>query len=333
MFSSAACSAPTPITTVTVAASSTQAFYACVTSPINSVAVVQPVYFQVKSTTASTNGQVLSDVLHDAVNVTVNPTFVFTVTPSNTGEAPLGGSATYAHNISNTGNQQCGASGFTIVATPSPAGVTAGWTTALYLDVNNDGQLDSGDTLITGGTLPAIAAGATVKVLVRVFVGNSAVGSAESVTVTVTDTTAAPNNCVINGANPVDTTTVNTAVVKLEKKQSVIDCPGTATPVFDGVNITRKPGECIAYQVIATNTGASAVTNVSVNDVIPANSNYAGATQPAIGARCVATKMTAGSVSFAAAGAPVNAVSCGSASNTLDAGGTVTLRFTVQVNP
>lgn len=336
-FSSTACAAPTAITTIAVNGNGTAGqFYACVTIPSSSPATTQPVYFQAQSTTASAlTGAIVTDGLHDAVTVTVAATYTFTVTPSNTGSVAPGGTVTFPHNIVNTGNQTCGTGNFTITATPSAAGVAAGWTTALYLDNGTSiGTLDSGDTLITGTTIPAIAVGGSQKILVRVFAGGSSTpGYQETVTVTVTDNTAAPNTCVLTSGNPTDVVTVITGQIRVDKTQIASDCTTFVAPT-SGATISRKPGECVTYKVIATNEGAAPVTNVKVDDAIPAGTNYAGTsplvTQPST--QCVATGLTGTSVTYTTTGTPVTSVSCGSATNSLQPGGTITLQFTVQLN-
>lgn len=327
-YSSAACASPTVVTSLdNITATSAGLVYACVTVPASAPAGTQAVYFRVSSTTAAAStGVVVNDTIYDALTITVALSKKFTVSPDNSGQAAVGGSVTYAHTINNTGNQSCGA--FGITANPTAAGAAASWTTAIYLDVDGSGTLTSGDTLITNGTVAAIAAGGSQKILVRVFVpGGAVVGNQEVVTVAVSDTAS---SCVLAGANAIDTTTVVTGTIRVTKTQvGQTTCSATATG-FSGAALSLKPGNCIVYEVIATNEGASNVSNIAINDAIPPSTNYAGAVQPT-------TQCTSSGVSpapaFATSGSPVSSVSCGGSSNAIVPGGTITMRFAVQITP
>lgn len=322
IFSSSACASPTPVTTIGPLAPGAQtSVFACVSIPLSASAGQQSLYFQARSTAPSaTTGGVLTDTLHDAVNVVVAAVKRFTVSPDNTGQASSGGTVVYAHTITNTGNQTCGA--FNIAA-------SGNWSTALYLDVNGDGAIDGGDTLLTGSplTLPALAGGASQKVLVRVFVpGGLSAGAQDVTTVTVSDPTSA---CPLAGSNPTDITSVVTGQVRLAKKQAAdVTCDGIADTGFTADPLTLRPGQCLLYEVIATNQGLAPVNNVSISDAVPPNTNYAGAVQPA--SQCSSTNLTGTAVAYANNGATV---SCGSAVNVLSPSGTISLYFAVQITP
>ena len=328
VYSSTACTSPTAVTGLTgIAANGQGNVFACVTVPASAPAGTQSVYFRVTSTTAAAStGAVVNDTIFDALTISVAATKKFTISPDNSGQAALGGGVTYAHTINNTGNQSCGA--FGITASPTTAAAAASWTTALYLDVDGSGTLTSGDTLITNGTIAAIAAGGSQKILVRVFVpGGAAVGNQEVVTVAVTDSAS---SCVLAGANALDTTTVVTGTIRVTKAQvGQTTCSATATG-FSGAALSQKPGDCIVYEVIATNEGASNVSNIAINDAIPPSTNYAGAVQPT-------TQCTSSGVSpapaFAPTGSPVTSVTCGGTANAIVPGGTITMRFAVQITP
>ena len=323
-----ACTSATADYTMASVATGAQAVvYACVTVPSSAAAGTQVIYFQVASTTAAVStGGVVTDAIHDALTITVSASLQYTVTPSNVGQAAAGGTVTYAHTLNNTGNQTCGA--FNISAAPTAAGTTAGWTTAVYIDVNDNGVIDSGDTLVTSGTLLPLAPGLYRKLLVRVFApGGAVAGSQEIVTLTTTDPTA---GCVLSGGNPTDTTTIITGQVRVVKSQATdTGCLGTTTS-FSGASFAVTPGQCIVYQIVATNEGTASVQNVSLNDAIPPNTNYAGATQPPVLTACATTGLTVGTAAYVG---NATTVSCGSNANTLVPGGTVTLRFAVQVSP
>ena len=325
------------ITSVNVAANAQTPVDACVTPPVTQTPVTgQAVYFQVRSTIATSTGVVAIDTKMDAVTVTTANTFGATLTPNNNGQVAPGGSVVYAHTVTITGAQSCGTK-YNVTATLPAADVTAGWTTALYVDVNGDGQIDGGDTLVTNGTVtptaplaPATAldSGKTHKLLVKVFApGGATAGATDTATVTVTF----PDVAACGSPTATDITTVITGQMRLVKTQALdVNCDGTEVP-SSSAPLVAKPGECLVYRVVATNEGVAPVTNMSINDAVPAYTSLTGATQPDAAARCVSTGVTPAFV-------PTNytstatTVACGSASNTVAPGGTATLLFNVKVN-
>jgi uncharacterized repeat protein (TIGR01451 family) len=305
---------------------------ACVTPPASQAPVTgQRIYFQVRSTITTSTGVVAIDTKTDAVDVTTANTFGATLTPNNNGQVAPGGSAVYAHTLTITGAQTCGAKYNVIVTLPS-ADVTAGWTTALYVDVNGDGQIDSGDTLVTTGTVtPAgvdpLGAGKSYKLLVKVFApGGATAGATDTATVTVTF----PDVAACGTPSATDLSTVITGQMRLVKTQALDpSCAGTVVP-SSSAPLIAKPGECLVYRVVATNEGAAPVTNMSINDAVPAFTSLTGATQPTD--RCVSTGVTTAFTTAANYTSTATTVACGSATNTVAPGGSATLTFAVKVN-
>ncbi len=329
----AACSA-SGITTVSVAAGKQVPVDACVTPPASQSPVeAQLVYFQVKSTSPASTGAVAVDTKLDAVKVIAADSFGATLTPNNEGQVAPGGSVVYAHTLTITGAQSCGTQ-FNVKAVLPAADVTAGWTTALYLDNNGDGQIDAADTLVGAngqvGPTVDLSGGKAHKLLVKVFApGGAAAGTTDTATVTVTF----PEQAKCGTASATDITTVITGQMRLIKLQAKDDkCEGTVVPTSSAA-LTVKPGQCIVYRIVATNEGASPVTNMSINDAVPAYTSLTaapGGTQPS--AQCVSTNVTP---AFAQANytSTATSVSCGSATNTVAPGGKATLTFSVKVNP
>ncbi|AIY42889.1 hypothetical protein LT85_3731 [Collimonas arenae] len=323
----ATCSGAAITATPTIAAGAQLEVDACVTPPASQAAVTaQKVYFQVLSTAVASTGVLVSDAKTDAVTVTVAAAYSATLTPNNSGQVAPGGTVVYAHTLTNTGNQSCGA--YTLAAVLPAADVTAGWTAVVYLDVNGTGQIAANDPIVTSGqNQPALgAAGATQKLLVKVFApGGATAGASDLVTITSTFTDPAPN-CGTQTAT--DTTTVITGQIRVVKTQALdAACAGTASS-FSTAPLTAKPGNCIIYQVVATNQGTAPISNMIVNDAVPAYTALA-ATQPAT--KCVSTGTTP---VLANANYTVNgttAVSCGTAT-TVNPGGSATLTFQVQIN-
>ena len=86
---------------------------------------------------------------------------------------------------------------------------------------------------------------------------------------------------------------------------------------------TAAPGDCIYYEVVATNNAASPVSNVSISDAAPAYT-----TLVSTGATCAASGLTGTAAASSTSG---STISCGSAANTLAPAGSLTLRFAVQI--
>jgi uncharacterized repeat protein (TIGR01451 family) len=305
---------------------------ACVTPPASQAPVTgQRIYFQVQSTIATSTGVVAMDTKTDAVDVTTANTFGATLTPNSNGQVSPGGSVVYAHTLAITGAQSCGTK-YSVSATLPSADVTAGWTTALYVDVNGDGQIDSGDTLVTSGTVtPAgvdpLGAGKTQKLLVKVFApGGATAGATDTATVTVTF----PDVAACGTPSATDVSTVITGQMRLVKTQALDpSCTGTVVP-SSSAPLVAKPGECLVYRVVATNEGAAPVTNMSINDAVPAYTSLTGATQPTN--RCVSTGVTPTFTTAANYTSTATTVACGSTTNTVTPGGTATLTFAVKIN-
>ncbi|MCY1207930.1 hypothetical protein D9M72_195410 [compost metagenome] len=315
------------ITTVDVAANAQTPVDACVTPPASQTPVTgQLVYFQVRSTIVTSTGAVAIDTKTDAVTVTQAVTYGATLTPNNNGQIAPGGSVVYAHTLTNTGTQSC-AGPYTVSATLPAADVTAGWTTALYIDVDGDGQIGSGDTLVTGTIPGPLAANGTQKLLVKVFApGGASAGAVDTATVTVTFPAGA-TSCGTPSAT--DVTTVITGQMRLVKTQALdTNCDGAEVP-SSSAPLVAKPGECIVYRVVATNEGAAPVTNMSINDAVPAYTSFTGATQPPAANQCTSTGVTGTALAYSST---ATTVACGSASNTVAPGGTATLLFSVKVN-
>lgn len=315
------------ITDVTVAAGGQGSVKACVTPPLSQTLVTaQPIYFQVRSTTATFTGAIALDTKTDAVTVTAPNTFSATFTPNNSGQVAPGGSVVYAHTLTNTGGQSC-VGPYNVDTVLPAADVTAGWTTALYIDVNGDGQIDPGDTLVGGPIAGPLDTGTSQKFLLKVFApGGAAAGSIDTATVTVTFPAGA-GNCGTPSAT--DTSTVVTGQMRVQKFQALdTTCAGAITPTLSAP-LVAKPGECIIYRIEATNQGAAPVTNLSVNDALPAYTSLAAVQPGSPATQCTSTGITGTAPVYAVTG---SAVSCGSAANTVAPGGQAVLTFRVKVD-
>lgn len=216
--------------------------------------------------TSSTNGAV-SDSKRD--RVTVNVARSITITPDNTQQTFPGGSVTYTHTITNTGNATDTAN-FT-AGCLADSRTAQGWTSTAYIDANANGVLDVGtDTLVVCGTTSlSLNVGESRSVFVRVFAPGSATGADPANVTTITATFG------IATTNATDSTSVTDGLV-LTKDQVAVSC-AVAGPHAGYSNAAipagpaTAPGQCIAYRITGTNSTAGTVTNVVISDVVPAN--------------------------------------------------------------
>lgn len=327
VVSPTACASSPTITSVSLNAGAQDVVSACVTPPANQAAVTaSPLYFQVRSTANASTGGTVIDTKYDALSVTAAAaTYAATLTPDNSGQVANGGSVVYAHTLTNTGSSVC-AGPYTIAANLPAASVSAGWTTAVYLD-NNNSVLDTGDTLVTGPIAGPLPVGGTQSILVKVFApGGAAAGETSTATVTVTFPSGA-TSCGTPSAK--DLTSAVTGQMRLTKTQALdAACNGTVGTQAASPITAAKPGNCIVYQVTATNQGTSTVTNLSINDALPQYTSL-NATQPSV--TCTSTGI-APALTNSNYGTASGAVSCGSANNAVSPGGTATLTFEVKIN-
>lgn len=238
-----------------------------VTPPAGETARNVDANFTVRS--ASTN---LTDTLSNRVTVQADRKLV--LNQDRIGQVAPGGTVVYKHTLTNNSNLVEGdtAAGIPFTLTSS----NTDWAASLYIDVNNDGLIDTGDTLVTGIALTfpnnaGIAKGATVNLLVKVQAPvNATVGTQNPVVLTFSPVQ-------YNGQNhPVltntDLTTVTAGQVRLVKDQYLANCAdGTAISgtTYTQATVSAKPGQCVRYRIVATNEGNANVTNVVISDNTP----------------------------------------------------------------
>jgi uncharacterized repeat protein (TIGR01451 family) len=147
-----------------------------------------------------------------------------------------------------------------------------GWVTSLFIDVNNDGNIDAGDTLVTGNDLAAqtgaIARNASVNLLIKVQApSNATPGTPSSVIFTINPTTV--TGIAHASISNTDLTTVTEGQVRLVKDQALVDCTTGTGATYTQNTVSAKPGECVKYRIVATNEGNATVTNVVISDNTP----------------------------------------------------------------
>ncbi|QHJ00057.1 DUF11 domain-containing protein [Xylophilus rhododendri] len=329
MNANASCAPSTPqITdTGTVPANSQMAVTACVTPAVNQVPVTaQKIYFRVTATTAAESGQLASDTKTDAVTVTYSTAerFMATLAGNNSGELGSPGTVVYSHLLQNIGRETCGP--YTLNAALSPNDLAAGWTAAIYLDSDGNGQWSAADSLVTDKITNPLLPGVdkAQRFFVRIYAPGNLTAGAMS-TATVSAVFDGPNSC--GSPSVVDLTTVNLGSVRVYKTQALDEnCDGTKVSPFTTDVLKVKPGGCISYHVMAKNEGTAPVSNVVVKDRVPAYTRLSGSQPPQ---HCVSVGITGATVSYTSTEPDV---SCGSDGNVMQPGGSVTLDYTVTVD-
>lgn len=238
-----------------IAAGQSKRVFATVTVPKNATSSIVDLYFRVLSPTTGA-----SDIKHDAVAVGAITDLV--LYPDNHGQILPGGSIVYSHWLTNQGN---------IAKTNislSTSDANAGWTSLLYADTDGNGVLSGGDQRLS--TVPNLAAGDTLLIFAKVLAASDIqLGIANITTVIATwDAGAASTQAL-------DVTTTNSSDVSIRKQQALdSNCDGSAETAFTHALFTAEPGQCVIYQLIATNTGAEQVRNVSIQDQTPAYTRF-----------------------------------------------------------
>lgn len=212
-----------------------------------------------------------------------------TITPNGMQQTSPGGSVTYQHTITNSGNitETITFPGAYLTNNQTP---THNWTSAAYVDDGGNvmtpapnGSLDVGtDTNIVNATTFTMAPNTTRTIFVRVSAPAMA-GSPANVT-TLTATYNAGGSTV----SVTDTTTL-TSGLRLDKYQQLTACGVVPTaPTFNGAGIAQAPwistaipagpntapNSCIAYLVVGTNTTANNINGISISDIVPNNTLF-----------------------------------------------------------
>jgi uncharacterized repeat protein (TIGR01451 family) len=301
-----------------IAAGGSTVVYADVTVPANFPAGAVSVYYQALSSVSGAG-----DVIHDAVDVqTVRS---LQIVPNNSAQVTPGGQFVYSHLLINTGNviEGDGIGSFTAIA---QANDQAGWNAALYYDANGSGVFDAGDGPFTDlSVVGGLAPGASLRLFAQVFAPAGApLGQVNTTTLTVNTTNVAYVTAVPAAVFASDVTTVINGQLQLVKRQALdASCDGIADGAFDVIDITTGaiPGACLRYEIVVTNVGTSAVTNVVVSDATPANTTYSNA---------VPASTTQGSIVTPANGA---AGTITATVGTLAPGQSATILVGIRINP
>lgn len=330
--SNGTCTGTAPVTNtgdVQPGAANTQYFCAKVTPPANAPAGGKDVTFSVTSVATK-----LTDSMKD--QVTVNAVRNLTLVTGQESSVAPGGTVTYEHTLTNVGNVTEGSATGTLYLDIAQDDTTAGFTTTVYIDSNNNGVLDAADAVLSAGkndlrtavnpALPnGLAQGASVKLWVKVQAPSTATNGLVDVSTIKVYAEGAISS--INPAAAVsnkDRTTVTSGQVRLEKTQALqAQCTGTIGS-FGTATLAAKPGDCIVYQIKAYNDGKAEVSNVKITDAVPA---YTVAKTPT-----AATPVTFAPVSTENATYQLNGTDLTVDPFKLQPNQNATLQFSVEVN-
>ena len=189
-----------------------------------------------------------------------------------TQQTTAGSAVVYAHTYvaGSAGSVQ-----FSTTEAPNPASLV--WNSVTYRDINCDGQLDGGDTVLT--TSVNVAAGDRLCLLHRVFTpsaGFNGVFDNSTFTATESWTTATLPANQIHVLKNVDLTTVSSAGLTLIKEVRTLTgaCPSSASESLlntqtYSVGGNARPGASLEYRLRYSNNTAAPLTGVEVHDTVP----------------------------------------------------------------
>jgi len=204
-----------------------------------------------------------------AVQATVNTLHSVSITPNNQGTVYAGGTVVYKHVVTNGGNVT---ETTTSLLTPTLQATPDGWTVSVYADTNSNGVLDSGDASITTPyTIASLAPAASLTYFIVVQAPASANPGDQQVATWALSLASNSSTSI----SVTDTTTVVFGQLKLVKSQQSVAHTGASTCVttppggWTTGSQTATSKDCVFYQIVATNTGTTSVTNPAISDSAP----------------------------------------------------------------
>jgi len=310
--------------------------------------------YQMNFTATSTSTPGVSDSVTNAVDVDSDREVV--ITPNGQNQVQPGGTVEYSHQLENNGNQD-------ETVEMNPTNSQPGWTTVINVDTDGDGVPDTVLTsALVGTTISGVDDnGNPVQIEVTDTDGdgipelflepgenvnmtstvsspsNAPLGAVDASTIAVTEVDDTP----ITSAS--DQTTVMLGQVRLDKKAAIdTNCDGAPETGFSATQTTQvEPGQCVVWNLTATNEGTATVKNVVISDAAPAFTDVEmGMLKFCHGNACVPAGVTdasdtdngtyaAGLVKFFANNGASNPA--GSVGGELIAGEQMTGQFTVKV--
>jgi len=271
--------------------------------------------------------------------------FSFTVTWTNTAYTGVNFGFIQSGNIFSPNGQQTASPGSIAVYSHQYTSITGGtvvfseaaaqsqpnyFNEILYNDTTCTGNLAAATYLAWGTSVTIPAGGGKVCLLMKELVSlGASFGMQNTITLTATFSYGASSSVVASVLTAVDLTTVETRTsgdLQLVKS-SYIDsaCANPGSPAYVTTTQSAQSGYCIKYQIQATNTGASALSGLNINDTAPPYTTLqSGTPASSVGASC--TGLTPGAITVT--GAATQATFTGS----MPAGCVATFVYEVKLN-
>lgn len=189
------------------------------------------------------------------------------ITPATLQQIQAGGNVDYVHTFTNNSNDTVTTYVLTVALSD------AEWSSLLVVQTSDDAAFNPGDVIDSGDTV-TLAQGESITFTNRVFAPSSAIdGQTEVSTITITP----DGSCGVVKVE--DVASVIVGQVRLDKTSAIdADCAcdetvfnrvGVDTPNLDGLTPSQVvPGECVQWQLVATNEGDETATSVVINDSI-----------------------------------------------------------------
>ena len=197
------------------------------------------------------------NITYTNVNLGDAPDIIFTT--DNAQSALPGSTIVYAHSFTAGSTGQVT---FTTSRVSTPPNNS--WSSILYRDVNNNGKVDAGDTVINAPI--ALNTGEIIQILVQeVIPVNAPLNARDTITITASHAYTNANPALTTNAAHTDITTVgNPTTAGLALAKSVDKA-------------TALPGETLTYTVAYTNNSSEALSNVIIFDSTPAFTTFLSA--------------------------------------------------------
>lgn len=244
--------------TATIAGGGNKLVCAKITLPTDTAFSNTEVSIYFRALSALTDAQ---DIKHDSVYMTADHQLV--LEPNHRSQVEPGNSVIYTHRLNNPGN-----TAFTDI-TFSSEDTAEGWTSVLYEDSNNNGELDADDEPV--GTY-SLDPNETMLIFAKVFApANTPYNTTNLTNISAKGTTDAGSSVDVP-VTAQDMTIVAKSNMKIVKLQAPdVNCDGEVDAGmsygFDAFQ--AQPRTCVLYLLSATNASAETSHNVHINDSIP----------------------------------------------------------------
>jgi parallel beta-helix repeat protein len=216
--------------------------------------------------------------------------------------APNGQQTTVPGSFANYAHQYTSITGGTVTFTETVAQSQPNYfTEILYNDPTCTGTLAGLSSLAWGSTVTIPAGGGKTCIIVKENVSAAAsFGMSNAATITASFSYGAGSSVAATTLTVVDITTLDTKTsgdLQLVKS-SYIDngCTNPASPTYLTTPQSAQSGYCVKYQIQATNTGASAISGLTINDSAPPYTTLQTGTPAATVGTTGCTGLTVGTV-------------------------------------